>query len=393
MTDEKEYEALQRLSQLSDQFATYATELRKTARAAKRLIDKKKEADLPSGDRSGMNNMVKVEYHALIDQLRVLPFREEAEAAIKAMAAFNDELEVLKRRLSKQPMEVLEETQTSITKFNRSRVTIQNIPAHYTQAEAIHRFLDDGRDLIHWDDCPDCLLRINDDGSQKMIAYMQSAEAAEEVAARHHGRIENNRELFVSVDILKQTRLKETATEQARSRPWFGGKVIPPLMATLLTEPDFKPSAVSAPPDPWSNRVHRQDVFPKVAENSVKTSSGAESNAVQKNARTLSNACKKGKVKLHDTVVCIRGMPPGSSAQLLPFIDPNGGDLIYKNGKPKLVCFTREWNGKHHYLIFAHMTSKAAASNLVHKYQKNPPLLTDHKLVWEIAGTNLWSRL
>ncbi|CAJ0571010.1 unnamed protein product, partial [Mesorhabditis spiculigera] len=356
MTDEKEYEELQRLSQLSDQFATYATELRKTARAAKKLIDKKKEADLPSGDRSGMNNMVKVEYHVLIDQLRVLPSREEAEAAIKAMSAFNDELEVIKRRLSKQPMEVLEETHTSITKN------------------------------------PDCLLRINDDGSQRIIAYMQSAEAAEKVAARLHGRIENNRELFVSVDILKQTRVKETVAEQARSRSSFGGTVIPPLMATLLTEPDFKSStAPGAPPDPWSNRVHRQDVFPKVAENSVKTSSGAKPKAVQKNARAFSKAFNKG--MRHDTVVCIRGMPPGSSAQLLPFIDPNGGDLIYKNGKPKLVCVTREWKGKHHDLIFAHMTSKAAASNLVHKYQKIAPPLIDHKLVWEIAGTNLWSRL
>ncbi|CAJ0571005.1 unnamed protein product, partial [Mesorhabditis spiculigera] len=68
--------------------------------------------------------------------------------------------------------------------------------------------------------------------------------------------------------------------------------------------------------------------------------------------------------------------------------------VTVKHRKPKLVSESRDWKGEQHELVFAYMESAEAAINLVRQFQRNPPAqLAAYNVVWEIAGTNAWSRL
>ncbi|CAJ0567272.1 unnamed protein product, partial [Mesorhabditis spiculigera] len=122
-----------------------------------------------------------------------------------------------------------EETTKNVS-YNRTKIVIDKIPMSHSQDDVVSDFLENGENLIYWEDSPDMLLRMSGENSQCCIAYLDNIAAAEKVATKWDGAVLENQTITVSYTALSKrcpaiaNEALKTASEESPTKP---PKVVP----------------------------------------------------------------------------------------------------------------------------------------------------------------------
>ncbi|CAJ0573924.1 unnamed protein product, partial [Mesorhabditis spiculigera] len=277
--------------------------LQTTAEKAQRAMLSSRTAGLSMvPENPDMQKLANDEYRCLIAELQGFQVNQGALAVGQAVAEFQEYLGMFGTRLSKVPV-VNEDTMQEST---RNKVTIRNIPAHYTRTDAIKK------------------------------RNVASQTAALPTVPNNGNKLEKKPAQCVRCSKNVFPKADKGATKAA-AKPIAGSEV----------------------------RVARM---------------------VMENSKKLLKSSKKQSLSHLAELAVAPVVTPKSKKDVVT--------VTVKHRKPKLVSESRNWKGEQHELVFAYMESAEAAINLVRHYQRNPPAqLAAYNVVWEIAGTNAWSRL